>query len=68
MLNEIRDLEPTDVAILREAVRLNGLTAPDANRINVGVVQLEELVSRGLLTGTSGVFHANAIGRTEVNE
>ncbi|MYM92582.1 hypothetical protein [Duganella vulcania] len=63
-------LDPIDVAILREAVRLDGLSESAALRINVGVAQVVDLQGRKLLRfdAVRKTWHATVAGRRAINE
>ena len=62
-------LDPTDIAILRESVRLSGLNEVTARRINVGIQQVAKLESRGLLAidENRSLWCATAAGRQAIN-
>lgn len=64
-----QQLSATDIAVLREAVRLGALNERTAARINVGAQELESLVARKLLE-TSDSNHswmATTAGRQAIS-
>lgn len=62
-------LDPVDIAILREAVRLNGLTDVAAGRINVSSTQVAQLEQHSLLSqdSTRRMWVATPAGRRAIN-
>ena len=63
-------LDPTELAIQREAVRLHGITPGAAARINVVVHQLEDMQSRELLAvdPNRALWRATPQGRQAIGE